>query len=172
VRELLETPPHVALAGSEGRLAPNETGLVINPYMMATGDERVVADRLFALLSQPVRTPAKAPATPPADLSGSWDVSIEYAAATSRHALHLRQRGSEIEGVHQGDFIARDARGTIDGESVTIRSQLPESSGDALNFTFSGRLTGDEIIQGELDMGEYLKARFTAKRHAARRARS
>jgi L-seryl-tRNA(Ser) seleniumtransferase len=172
VRELLETPPRVALAGSEGRLAPGETGLVINPYMMAPGDERVVADRLFAILSQPPRTPAKVLAAPTADLSGSWDVSIEYAAATSTHALHLRQRGSEIEGVHQGDFIGRDARGTIDGDSVTIRSGLPESSGDALNFTFTGKVNGDDIIRGELDMGEYLKARFTARRHAARRART
>lgn len=172
VRELLETPPRIALAGGAGRLAPHEAGLAIHPYMMAPGDERVVADRLFAILSHPRRVPAKPPVAPAVDLSGSWDVRIEYAAATSTHALHLRQRGSEIEGVHQGDFIARDARGTIDGKSVTIRSQLPESSGDALDFTFTGTLAGDETIGGELDMGEYLKARFTAKRHAARRDRA
>ena len=70
--------------------------------------------------------------------------------------------------MHQGDFVTREARGTIDGEQVRLRSTYPESFGDALNFTFNGTLAGD-TIEGELDMGEYLKARFTAKRHESRR---
>jgi L-seryl-tRNA(Ser) seleniumtransferase len=102
-------------------------------------------------------------------VTGSWDVRIGYAASSSSHALHLRQRGSEIDGMHQGDFVSREARGTIEGDRVRIRSEYPESHGDALSFTFSGTLAGDEIT-GELDMGEYLKARFTAKRHIVQRA--
>ena len=69
----------------------------------------------------------------------------------------------------QGDFVTREAKGTIDGDRVRIRSEYPESHGDALGFTFSGQLTGDEM-GGELDMGEYLKATWTAKRHAESRA--
>jgi len=38
----------------------------------------------------------------------------------------------------------------------------------ALNFTFNGKVTGD-TMSGTLDMGEYLKARFTAKRRESRR---
>jgi L-seryl-tRNA(Ser) seleniumtransferase len=136
--------------------------------MMAAGDELVVAERVVAALKNPVRTEAKAPAAPAGDVSGSWDVRIEYAASASTHALHLRQRGSEIEGMHQGDFVTREARGTLDGDLVQIRSSYPESYGDSLNFTFNGKLAGD-AIEGELDMGEYLKARFTAKRHESRR---
>ena len=67
--------------------------------------------------------------------------------------------------MHQGDFVTREARGTIDGERVLLRELLPrDRGGDSLNFTFNGKLAGD-AIEGELDMGEYLKARFTAKRH-------
>jgi L-seryl-tRNA(Ser) seleniumtransferase len=136
--------------------------------MMAAGDDVVVAERIVAALKNPVRAEAKPVAAPAADLSGSWEVRIDYAASSSTHALHLRQRGNEIDGAHQGDFVTREARGTIDGDSVQIRSNYPESHGDALNFTFSGKLTGD-TIEGDLDMGEYLKARFTAKRRESRR---
>ena len=33
---------------------------------------------------------------------------IEYAAGASTHTLHLRQKGNDIDGTHQGDFVARD----------------------------------------------------------------
>jgi L-seryl-tRNA(Ser) seleniumtransferase len=168
-RQLFETVPRVVLPEARGRLGPDETGLTIDPYMMAPGDERVIADRLYAVLSNPPRTAEKPPAPPAGDLSGTWEVRIAYAASASTHALHLRQRGSEIDGMHQGDFVTRDAKGTIDGDRVRIRSEYPESHGDALNFTFSGQLAGDEMA-GELDMGEYLKASWTAKRHAGGRA--
>jgi L-seryl-tRNA(Ser) seleniumtransferase len=168
-RQLFETTPRVSLFPARGRLAPDETGLTIGPYMMAPGDERVVAERIHAALRSPARAETKPSAAPAADLTGSWDVRIEYAASASTHALHLRQQGNQIEGRHQGDFVTRDARGTIDGDRVRIRSEYPESHGDALSFTFSGTLAGDGM-GGELDMGEYLKARWTARRHAGSRA--
>jgi L-seryl-tRNA(Ser) seleniumtransferase len=164
-RQLFETTPRVSLFPARGALAPGETGLTIGPYMMAPGDERVVAERIEAALRGAVAVAAKPLAAPSVDLSGSWEVRIEYAASSSTHALHLRQRGNDIGGVHQGDFVSREARGTIDGDAVRIRSEYPESHGDALNFTFTGRVAG-ESMAGELDMGEYLKARFSARRMA------
>jgi hypothetical protein len=168
-RQLFETAPRVALFPARVKPPSDETGLTIGPYMMAPGDERVVADRVYALLANPARTEEKPQAAPAADLTGSWDVRIEYAAGSSAHAFHLRQRGNELEGLHQGDFVTREAAGTIDADAVRIRSNYPESHGDAFSFTFAGKVSGDEM-GGELDMGEYLKARWTAKRHAARRA--
>ena len=48
---------------------------------------------------------------------------------------------------------------------VQLRSSLPENKiGNALTFTFTGKLTGD-TMSGELDMGEYLKAKWSAKKH-------
>ena len=103
-----------------------------------------------------------------ADLSGVWEVGIQFAASRSTHLLHLRQSGADISGLHQGDFVTREARGTLDGDSVRIRSEYPESMGDAINCTFTGKVTGD-TMGGELDMGEYLKASWTAKRRQGRR---
>ena len=93
---------------------------------------------------------------------------IEYAASASTHALHLRQRGSRVEGTHQGDFVSRDspARSTANTRADRAATYT-ERHGDALNFRFTGTVAGDEMA-GTLDMGEYLKARWTAKRHATR----
>jgi seryl-tRNA(Sec) selenium transferase len=167
-RQLFDTVPRVSLFPARGRgMQPGETGLTIGPYMMAAGDEKVVADRLYAILSKPERVEEKATAAPGVDLTGTWDVRIEYAASVSSHRLHLRQRGNDVDGQHQGDFVTRDLSGTVDGDSVRLRSDFPESNGDALGYTFTGRASVDEMA-GDVDLGEYLKARFTAKRHARR----
>ncbi len=172
-RTLLDTEPRIALAGGGGggRGAgnePNMTGVSVTPYMMAPGDEKVVADRLFAILSKPPAQPAPTPAPPATDLSGQWDVEIRFAAGRSTHALHLRQRGQEIDGAHRGDFVSRDLTGSIDGSNVRLRSGFGEERGDALSYTFTGTVNGDEM-SGTLDMGEYLNATWAAKRHVVGR---
>jgi L-seryl-tRNA(Ser) seleniumtransferase len=161
-RTLLEGDPRIALfaARSEDR---SLTGVSVTPYMLAAGEEKVVADRLRAVLSRPPRDAAPAPPAPAVDLTGGWDVRIKYAASTSTHTLHLRQRGNALDGSHRGDFVTRDLSGAIEGDSVRIRSAQGEEHGDALDFTFSGTVTGD-TMSGALDMGEYLTARWTAER--------
>jgi L-seryl-tRNA(Ser) seleniumtransferase len=167
-KQLFESDPRISLFPASGRVEGRETGLSIGPYMMAPGDEKVVAERLHALLSRPTRVEEKPPSPPAADLTGAWDVRIEYAASVSTHRLYVRQRGNDLDGSHQGDFVSRDLRGTIDGATVRIRSVYPESQGDAINFAFTGAVSGDEMA-GRLEMGEYLAARFSAKRHPSGR---
>ncbi len=96
------------------------------------------------------------------DLSGRWNVRIEYAAGSSTHVLHLRQKGNDIDGTHQGDFVSRDLTGTISGSDVRLRSNYG-GSGDSLPYTFAGKASQDEM-SGDLDMGEYLSAQWTARR--------
>jgi len=168
-RALFEGEPRIALAGGGGGGQPPLTGVSVTPYMLAAGEERIIADRLHAVLSKPPATPASpAPAAPAADLSGQWDVRIQFAAAASTHTLHLTQRGNDLGGFHQGEFMTRGISGTLDGDSVRIRSAYGEQHGDSVNLTFLGKVTGDEMA-GTLDMGEYLGAAWTATRRAAPR---
>jgi uncharacterized pyridoxal phosphate-dependent enzyme len=161
-RMLLDTEPRIAMASTRnGALV----GVSITPYMMTPGDEKVIAERLYAILSRGKPAPAAAAlSAPAADLTGRWDVRIEYAAGASTHTLHLRQRGNEIDGSHQGEFITRDVAGTIDGDAVQLRSAFGEAHGDAITFLFTGKVAGTEMA-GALDMGEYLGAKWQASRH-------
>ena len=52
----------------------------------------------------------------------------------------------------------------MDGDRVRFRSSLPHE-GTRLGYRFDGRIQG-ETIAGEVDMGEYGKARWTARRQA------
>ena len=170
LKALNDGEPRITLAGAGGggrgadNSNPNMTGVSITPYMMAAGEEKIVADRLHAVLASPPPQQVTPPKPPSAtDLSGSWDVQITYAAGVSTHALHLRQRGSVIDGAHRGDFVSRDVAGSVDGDAVRIRSAFGEEHGDSIGYTFTGTVKDDEM-SGALDMGEYLAASWTAKR--------
>jgi hypothetical protein len=133
-------------------------------------DVKIVADRLHEILSakRPAWNP-ESPKTPSADLTGRWDVHIEFAAGSSDHTLHVKQQGNQLVGTHQGDFVSRDFSGTIWGDEVQISSNIGEVHGAALSYRFSGRLSstpGGDTMSGTLDLGEYLGAKWTARRHA------
>lgn len=166
---LYDGEPRIAIAGGgggrPGANLPGDTGISITSSMLAPGDEQIVADRVHAVLSgRHVLAPVVAPAPPAADLSGQWIVDITYVASGSTHRLHLQQHGQRLEGTHQGDFLSRDVTGSIDGSTVSLASRITERTGDSLIYRFSGTLTGD-TLSGALDMGEYRKATWTARRH-------
>ncbi|MPZ21301.1 MAG: aminotransferase class V-fold PLP-dependent enzyme [Luteitalea sp.] len=169
VRILDTTEPRIALGGGGGgrntQGEPGDTGISLGMSMMAPGDEKIVAERVHQVLSTK-HTPRQAepPKPPVADLSGQWVVEIRYTASTAVHAVHLQQNGNRLEGRHHGNFIARDISGTIDGDSVSLASTVTERHGDALRYRFTGTIAGD-VMSGTLDMGEYLEATWTARRH-------
>ena len=169
-QHLLDTEPRIATPG--GRDRGDEASISITPYQMAAGEEKIVAERIHSALAKAPRGTAPAPiAAPASDISGQWDVQIEYIASASHHTLHLKQTGNRLEGSHQGDFVSRDLAGTIDGGAVRMSSSYTERHGDALSFRFTGNIDGSagDKMSGTLDMGEYLTAKWTATRHDYRR---
>lgn len=173
VAQILDTTePRIALGGAGGgrrrsqSAAEGDTGISITAYMMMPGDEKIVASRVFEILSAKHTLPApETLARPQADVTGRWEVEIQFAAARSTHTVHLFQRDNRLSGSHRGDFMERDLNGTIGGASIQFSSVQTERHGDALSYRFTGTLAGDTIT-GTLDMGEYQSATFTARRRA------
>ncbi|HEY2015410.1 MAG TPA: aminotransferase class V-fold PLP-dependent enzyme [Bryobacteraceae bacterium] len=173
IAELLaSTKPRIALGsggggggvrGGRGAADPGSTSVTVTAWMMQPGDDQVVADRLHAVLSEK-RSPKSTQLTPAAtNVSGRWDVNVEFFSSKSKHTLFLTQDGNHLQGTHQGDFSTRDVFGTIEGDQVKLRSATNER-GDSVAFIFAGVVSGD-TISGPIYMGEYLNAKFTAKRY-------
>jgi D-glucosaminate-6-phosphate ammonia-lyase len=165
--EVARTKPRIALGAGALRRRdavsdPAATSINITAWMMQPGDDQVVAQRLFEVLSRK-RSPRSALAAPATNLSGRWDVEIAFFSSKSQHALTLEQDGNRLRGSHKGDFSSRDIFGTIEGEKIQLQS-TDSKPGDSITFTFSGALAGD-TFSGPVYMGEYLNAMFTAKRH-------
>ena len=166
--ELARTKPRIALGGGSFRGNRSEpdngkTSISVTAWMMQPGDDKVVADRIYEVLSRK-RSPRPDPPAPAMNLSGRWDVNVEFFSSKSQHVLFLQQDGASVNGSHKADFSVRDVQGVIEGNQIKLRSNTVErGSGDSVPFVFAGTGTGD-AFSGTLYMGEYLNAKFTATR--------
>jgi D-glucosaminate-6-phosphate ammonia-lyase len=139
------------------------SSLTIMPYMMMPGDAKVAAERLYQVLKSPLGVKQWKPAPPAANVSGLWDVQMEYLVGKAKHTIMLEQKDNDLMGTHEGETLRGDLRGAIDGGDVRFRSGH-RIEGTSLGYEFSGKVEGD-TIRGVVDMGEYGKGQFTAKRH-------
>ena len=139
------------------------TSVNITPSQMQPGQDKIVADRLYGLLSQKRNPRSKAMKTPAANLSDRWEVVVEFFSSKSHHTLFLEQDGNWIKGSHKGDFSVRELVGTIEGDQVKLRSR-DRHIADHITFIFYGSLKGDTIT-GSVYLGEYMNAKFKASRN-------
>ena len=138
------------------------TTVTISSGQMQPGNDKVVADRIVELLTQPNAKP-KEMTVPAANLSGRWDVDIQFYSSKSQHTFFIEQDGNWIKGSHKGDFSMRDMVGILDGDQVKL-SSADRHVADNIPFIFSGTASGEKM-SGQIFMGEYIRASFVATRH-------
>lgn len=161
--EVGRSKPRIALGNRDE--PDGTTSIQITPGHMQPGEEKIVADRLYEVLSKK-RNPKPEMSAPVANLSGRWDVEVQYSLSTSQHSFVIEQDGNWIQGTHKGDLDTKNMVGTIDGDEVKIRSTIP-IVGNIIIYLFSGKVKGD-VISGDIHMGEYLTAKFIAKRNTSK----
>ena len=109
---------------------------------MQPGNEKIVADRIYNMLSQKRSPKSTSMTAPAAMINGRWDVNIEFFSSKSQHTLFIEQDGNWIQGSHKGDFSTRELTGTIEGDVVKLRS-VDRHIADHITFIFSGTLSND-----------------------------
>lgn len=150
-------------AGSPRVIVPaSQSGLSIMPYMMMPGDDAIAARAIAAALkSGPIAKPE--PAAPSANLTGQWDVDLTFGRGVARHTVFLEQTAAALRGSHRAEFLSGDVTGSLDGATAAFRSNL-RYEGTSIGYNFRGTVANGEL-RGTVDMGEYGKAAFTARRH-------
>ena len=145
---------HAAGGGHEFRL---------RPVALREGEYEVVADRLVEVFRRAPGPKHRGLAEPTFELSGRWDVEVKYYVGEARHFLYLEADGNRVLGTHHGTLVSGPVKGVVEGDSVQLSSVLP-IEGSKLPYRFSGRFDGKRI-EGELDLGEYPDATWSAVKH-------
>ncbi len=138
------------------------TSVIISSGQMQPGNDKVVADRIVEVLTR-TNTKSGEMAAPVTNLSGRWDVNVEFYSSKSQHTFFIEQDGNWIKGSHKGDFSMRDMVGLLDGDQVRLSSS-DNHVADHIPFIFHGTVAGEKM-SGQIFMGEYIRAGFTATRH-------
>jgi L-seryl-tRNA(Ser) seleniumtransferase len=157
--KMLEGEPRI-MTHAEG----DGHSFLIRPVALKPGEYKIVAQRLTEVLrsapSEARRKPQ--PSAPASDIAGAWVADIQYEAGSAQHKLTLTTNGNSVSGSHAGWAYKGDVNGVVDGPHVDLRSNMP-CEGTRLTYRFTGTVTGDQMV-GEVSLGEYGRARFTARR--------
>jgi L-seryl-tRNA(Ser) seleniumtransferase len=164
-RTLLDTEPRIVLGSGSGSRPDRMASMVsITPYMMMPGNSKIVAERLYAVLSKPPHFEAEPlPQGAPASVGGQWEATIEYARGSAVHNLIIEQHDDKLVGTHQGETVSGDLSGAVAANLVRFRSSQ-RIQGTRLSYDFTGTVNGD-TMSGDVNLGEYGAAKWTARRH-------
>lgn len=155
-KRLYDEDPRIVLRAS------SESGITVVPMYMQRGDANVVAERLYALLSDPPKSNRDSGGSAP-DIAGRWDLHIDFAYGSAEHKLYFEQQGTDLAGEHLGERTRGELSGWVNGDRVRFRDTQQYEGGN-FAYQFEGSVSGD-AMQGEVDFGEYGLGRWSAKRH-------
>ncbi len=161
---LYEGTPRIDVGPSNRNLEFPPDSIGIGSHMMMPGDDKIVAEKLAALLANPPRRSDTSPLREPATtVNGRWDVRVDFIQGTADHVIAIEQSGNQLAGTHFGENVRGDVAGTISGSTVKLRSRQ-RYEGTVLDYRFEGEVK-DNRIEGTVNLGEYGKARWTATKH-------
>ncbi len=162
-KHLYNDDPRIILrSGTGNRRQRGESQLLVIPTFMQRGDANVVADRLYRLLSDPPRPEQSKSTGSPTKVAERWDLKIDFVYGSADHTLTFSQEGSELSGEHRGEVTAGDLAGWVDGNRIQFRDSHTYQAA-IFGYEFEGTVTGD-TMQGDVGLGAYGSARWTAKR--------
>ena len=164
VMKLDQGTPRILVLGGEGKRPDHmDSAISIMPYMMQPGDAAVIAE----VLSKTLRNPGHfanppVPAGKTAEIAGTWKATIHYTRGTGEQQFTLRQTGSTLEGELRGEVFNTVLRGSVEGDQVTLTGVMAGNANE-IPYRFTG-IVLDGTLSGDVDMGEYGQAAFTATR--------
>jgi uncharacterized pyridoxal phosphate-dependent enzyme len=155
------TPRILIDAGTGRRPDQMASSVIIMPYMMDPGEDRIIADAMHAGLTNPghYENPV-VPGGAPVAIGGSWAVTIQYMHGQGEQKFAIEQSGGGVSGMHHGELYSGKLLGDVRGDRVELRT-LMEVPGNNIRWTFTGVVRGGSM-SGAADMGEYGLARWTA----------
>ena len=137
------------------------SSITLMPYMMDKGEDSILADALFKVLSNPGHYPNPVvPGGTPAAIGGNWAVSIHYSCGTGEQHFALKQDGNALTGDHKGEIYNGTLQGSVHGDQVKLQSNMAVP-GNGIHWSFEGSVRGNSM-SGNVNMGEYGPATWTA----------
>ncbi len=156
--------PRIMVDGGTGR-RPTEmaSSLTIMPYMMAAGEEVIVADALYDGLTRlgEYRDPVVAQGDA-VQVHGTWAVTIRYTRGVGEQHFTLMQEGNTVSGTQRGELYPASLVGEVHGDEIRLRSTM-QVSGHSIEWNFAGRASAS-AMSGRVELGEYGAAEWSARR--------
>jgi D-glucosaminate-6-phosphate ammonia-lyase len=150
--------------------------LAIDPFQFSPGEAaqvgQAIADALKAAHNlQPAAEPAAV-----LDLSGNWNVRVQFLHGERTHRLRLHQQGSRLSGSQQSEQFESDVTGRLAAQHVRMEFET-RHEGSAIAYRFEGtasdgRMQGEVVLgsatdshRGPVNLSQFGKGQWQAERH-------
>jgi hypothetical protein len=94
------------------------------------------------------------------DVSGIWNVSVEFSGGSGNPVFTLKQDGEKLTGHYAGALGEAEVTGTIKGRDITFGFAI---AGQSEKVTYVGTVEGD-TMKGRLTLGSFGEGTFTGKK--------
>jgi hypothetical protein len=101
-------------------------------------------------------------ASGPADVAGTWKMTVEMSAGTGHPTLTLRQDAGKLTGTYAGRYGASAIEGTIDENKIQFTVRI-NAEGTEVTLLFIG-IVEDDTMTGQADLGDGGEATWSATR--------
>jgi D-glucosaminate-6-phosphate ammonia-lyase len=146
-RRLLDGEPRIMLDDNTAA----ESGVEIDPFQLQRGEAALVGDAVANALSEAGRM-APLPVMPPrADISGEWELRVEFLHGARVHRLTIEQHGAELCGRQCAEGFDGPLIGRLDGNRVQL-SVGARHEASTLCYCFDGEV-GDGEMRGTALLG-------------------
>lgn len=86
-----------------------------------------------------------------ADVTGTWDLTVEIAGNTGGPTFELKQTGTALKGKYTGAFGEADVTGTVEGDKIVMKFAVAPQ-GDKVELTYEGTVKADGTMEGKIDV--------------------
>jgi len=130
VERLDKGTPRILVEGGSGT-RPNQmqSSIGIMPYMMAPGQDRIVADAIYEIFTHPghYEDPV-VPQGSASQIAGDWVVSIQYRRGTGEQHFSIQQSGDKLSGSQVGENYSAELKGLVHANQVELTSSMQVSA--------------------------------------------
>lgn len=98
----------------------------------------------------------------PADVAGTWDLTVNSPNGTGTRVVKIRQDGEKLTGEYESSMGAGTLAGTVKERAIDFTVTVAMELG-TFEIRYTGKVDGDKMA-GEVDFGDYGKGSWSGTR--------
>jgi L-seryl-tRNA(Ser) seleniumtransferase len=102
------------------------------------------------------------PAAKPADVAGTWDLSVESPNGTGSRVLKIRQDGEKLTGEIESSMSSGKIAGSVTATTIAFTATVAMDTG-TFEIRYTGKVDADKM-SGEVDFGDYGRGTWSGVR--------
>jgi hypothetical protein len=102
------------------------------------------------------------PAAKPADVAGTWDLSVSSPNGTGSRVLKMRQDGEKLTGEIESSMSSGKVAGSVTGNAIAFTATVGMETG-TFEIRYTGKVDADKM-SGDVDFGDYGRGTWSGVR--------